>query len=244
MSTATVQPARGRRPNRVGGIGLSPRLFAAMGLIVLAGAATLLVAALLAAPPVFRSHLRMALGDIPAEAQRHVDEAFTRATLLSLGTAVVVATLAALAVTWLVSRRIAVPVADLAAAARQLAAGGYDIRVPDPGLGPEFGALADSFNTMARRLAATERVRQRMLADLAHELLQFRCPGRGEHFLRNAFLMHLAVVHEDELGADVTGEAHFMRDQNQRHPFAGQLLDHAQHLINQFRVERRGDFIA
>jgi signal transduction histidine kinase len=69
-----------------------------------------------------------------------------------------------------VSRRIATPVADLAAAAGRVAAGGYDTRVPDPGLGPEFAALADGFNTMAARLAGTERVRQRMLADLAHEL--------------------------------------------------------------------------
>ena len=47
-------------------------------------------------------------------------------------------------------------------------------------------------------------------ADLADELLQFRRARRGEHFLRHAFFMHLAVVHEDELGADVAGKSHFM----------------------------------
>jgi signal transduction histidine kinase len=151
-------------------IGLSARLFAAMSLVVLAGAATLLIVALLVAPNVFHAHLQMALGTIPAATQQHVDEAFTRAILLSLAIAVLVATIAALTVTWLVTRRIAAPVADLAAAAQNLASGHTDIRVPDPGLGPEFAALAAGFNTTAARLAQTEQVRQRMLADLAHEL--------------------------------------------------------------------------
>jgi signal transduction histidine kinase len=90
--------------------------------------------------------------------------------LLSLAMAVAVAVLAALTVTWLVTRRIATPVSELAAAAGRLAGGQFDTRVPDPGLGPEFAALADGFNTMAARLASSERTRQRLLADLAHEL--------------------------------------------------------------------------
>ena len=129
-------------------IGLNARLFAAMSLVVVAGAATLLIVALLVAPNVFHAHLRMALGTIPAATQQHVDEAFTRAVLLSLAIAVLVATTAALTVTWLVSRRIAAPVADLAAAAQSLARGHTDTHVPDPGLGPEFAALAAGFNTM------------------------------------------------------------------------------------------------
>jgi len=156
----------GHRP----GTGLGPRLFAAMALVVLAGAGTLLIVALLVAPQIFHAHLRMALGDIPPATQKHVDEAFTSAILFSLCTAVAVALTAALTVTWLVSRRIATPVADLAAAAAQLAAGQYHTRVPRPALGPEFTALTDGFNTMAARLAGTEHVRQRLLADLAHEL--------------------------------------------------------------------------
>ena len=150
--------------------GLTLRLFAAMGLVVLAGASTLLIVALLVAPQIFHTHLRRALGTIPPATQQHVDEAFANAILLSLAMAVTVALIAALTVTWLVSRRIAAPVTDLAAAAARLAAGHYDTRVPEPGLGAEFTALAASFNTMAGRLAATEQVRQRLLADLAHEL--------------------------------------------------------------------------
>jgi signal transduction histidine kinase len=155
---------------RTNQIGLSRRLFAAMGLVVVAGAGTLLIVALLIAPQIFHAHLQMALGTIPASTQQHVDEAFTRAILLSLGIAVAVALIAALSVTWLVTRRIVAPVTDLATAAQNLANGHTDTRVPDPGLGPEFAALAAGFNTTAARLARTERVRQRMLADLAHEL--------------------------------------------------------------------------
>jgi hypothetical protein len=55
----------------------------------------------------------------------------------------------------------------------------------------------------------------------ADELPQFWRPGSGEDVLRNTFFMHLALVHEDKLGADVTGEAHFMGDQNERHAFVG-----------------------
>jgi signal transduction histidine kinase len=151
-------------------VGLRVRLFAAIGLVVVAGAATLLVVALLVAPKVFHAHLQMALGTIPATTQQHADEAFTRAVLLSLAIAVAVAIITALSVTWLVTRRIVAPVTDLAAAAQNLASGHTDTRVTDPGLGPEFAALAAGFNTTAARLAQTERIRQRMLADLAHEL--------------------------------------------------------------------------
>jgi signal transduction histidine kinase len=165
MTTPPPTTSRGQA-----GIGLGARLFAATGLVVVAGAVTLLAVALLVAPQVFHTHLQMALGTVSADTSRHVDQAFTRAVLLSLIMAVVVATLAALAVAWLVSRRIAAPVSDLAMAAGRLAAGGYDVRVPDPGLGPEFTALANGFNEMAARLAATENIRQRMLADLAHEM--------------------------------------------------------------------------
>jgi two-component system sensor histidine kinase BaeS len=170
MNAGADPTRRARSGGRWAGIGLGARLFAATGLVVIAGAGTLLAVALLVAPQVFHAHLRMALGTIPTATGQHVDDAFTRAILLSLVIAVLVATLAALAVAWLVSRRIAAPVSDLAAAVGLVAAGGYDARVPDPGLGPEFAALTDGFNAMAGRLAATEQVRQRMLADLAHEL--------------------------------------------------------------------------
>ncbi len=170
MTAASRSGQPGPRRRRRSGLGLGPRLFAATSLVVAAGASTLLAVALLAAPAVFHSHLRQALGDLPAATLTHVDLAFAEAILLSLAMAVTVGTVTALTVTFLVSRRIAAPLTGLATAAGRLAAGEYGAEVPQPGLGPEFATLADSFNTMATRIARTEHLRQRLLADLAHEL--------------------------------------------------------------------------
>ena len=66
-------------------------------------------------------------------------------------------------------RRIGGPVGDLLAASERLASGDYSARVePD---GPrELRSLADTFNTMAGRLADSEEQRRRFLADVTHEL--------------------------------------------------------------------------
>jgi signal transduction histidine kinase len=160
----------GRRGLGWRGLGLAPRLFAATALVVLAGAGTLLAVALLVAPGLFHQHLRMAVGTIAPDLQHHVDEAFGYAILISLGTALLVAVAAALTVTALVSRRIAGPVTELAAAAHEVADGRYQARVPEPGLGPEFAAVTGAFNRMAGRLADAELLRRRLLVDLAHEL--------------------------------------------------------------------------
>jgi signal transduction histidine kinase len=76
----------------------------------------------------------------------------------------------ALVVTWLVARRLAAPVAEAGDAARRIADGDYQTRLPQPRIGPEFDALTDAFNTMASRLATIEQTRRRLLTDLAHEL--------------------------------------------------------------------------
>ena len=152
-------------------LGLAPRLFIAMALVVLSGAGTLLLVALVVAPAVFYSHLHRA--GVPAVApavQTHVDEAFAQALLVSLGVGVLVAVATATLVTWLVSRRLAAPVADLARATSRLAGGHYDTIVPDPGLGPEFAALTAAVNQLAVRLGSSEEVRRRLLSDLTHEL--------------------------------------------------------------------------
>jgi len=151
-------------------LGLAWRLFAAMGLVVIAGAGTMLVAALLVAQPVFRAHLDQVQALVSAQAQSHVNEAFAGAVLIALAVGVVAALAAALVVTWLVAKRLAAPVAQAGEAAYRIADGDYQTRLRAPGLGPEFDRLTDSFNTMARQLATTEQTRRRLLADLAHEL--------------------------------------------------------------------------
>jgi two-component system sensor histidine kinase BaeS len=160
--------AVGGRFNR---LGLTARLFTAMALVVVAGAGTLLVVALLVAPQVFGGHLhRPGVPAVSPALQTHVDEAFTQALLLSLAVGILVAVTTAVLVAWLVSRRLAAPVSDLAAAATRLTHGRYDAQVPDPRLGPEFAQLASAVNELARRLQRSEDVRHRLLADLTHEL--------------------------------------------------------------------------
>jgi two-component system sensor histidine kinase BaeS len=159
-------PRRGRAP-----LGFVWRLAASLGLVVLSGGVTLLGVALVIAPEIFQSHLRMALGSgIEPGVQTHVNEAFANAVLVSLGVAMPVAILTAAVVTWIVARRLAGSVAAVAVAADRIARGNLDARVEAPAIGPEFTQLADSFNAMAARLAETETTRRRLIGDLAHEL--------------------------------------------------------------------------
>ncbi len=165
--TRTQTPAG---PPRRPALGLTWRLFAAVGLVVIAGAGTMLVAALLVAAPAFHAHLTQVQPPLSEQVHLYVDEAFASAVLSALAVGVVVALAAALVVTWLVAKRLAAPVAETAEAAYRIADGDYGTRLRQPGLGPEFDQLTTSFNTMARRLATTEQTRLRLLADLAHEL--------------------------------------------------------------------------
>ena len=161
-----VRAGRPRRP----ALGLAWRLFTAMGLVVIAGAGTMLVVVLLVAHPAFHSHMDQIKPPLSTQAQTHVDEAFASGVLIALSVGVTVALAAALVVTWLVAKRVAAPVAEAAEAAYRVADGDYQTRLPQPGLGPEFDRLTTSFNTMARHLASTEQTRRRLLTDLAHEL--------------------------------------------------------------------------
>jgi len=142
-------------------LGLGPRLFAAMALVVCAGAGSLLIVALLVAPAVFGDHLRRSgTADLTTAVRTHIDQAFTEATLLSLAAGIVVAVLVAGLVTWLVSRRLAAPVAELAATTTRMADGNYDTDLADPRLGPEFAAAPallfgpDRFHPSAEGYAA------------------------------------------------------------------------------------------
>ncbi len=166
MRSPTRRTSRPPRP----ALGLAWRLFAAMGLVVLAGAGTMLVAVLLVAEPAFHTHLSQLQPPLSAQAHTHVDEAFAGAVLIASAVGVVMAVAAALVVTWLVARRLAAPVAEAAEGAYRIADGDFETRLRQPGLGPELDRLTAAFNTMARRLATTEQTRRRLLTDLAHEL--------------------------------------------------------------------------
>lgn len=149
--------------------GLAGRLLATQLLVLLVGAATLTAVALLVAPPVFTRHLAR-VGETEPEVRRHAEEAFAVAFGVSLLAGAMVAFAAAAVTSWLLVRRVTVPVAQLARAADAVANGRYDVTIARSGLGPEFDGLERAFAGMARRLDRTEHVRSRLLADLAHEL--------------------------------------------------------------------------
>ena len=81
----------------------------------------------------------------------------------------ILAGVAAVVLTFFLSRRILAPVESLSRAARDLARGDFSQRV-DVKSKDEVGELAGAFNSMAQELAAAETIRRNMVADVAHEL--------------------------------------------------------------------------
>jgi len=148
---------------------LTGKLLASQLLVVLAGAGTLLLIALSLGPGIFRRHVRDALGYVPPDVGRHLDMAFSDATLLSLAIAVGAAVITALLLSLLVSLRVVQPVRRLAAAAQHVSRGAHDARVPERGT-DELAQLARAFNEMAASLAQADESRRQLLADVAHEL--------------------------------------------------------------------------
>ena len=148
---------------------LAVRLMQAQALVIGVGGVTLIVAAVLVAPQLFHIHLiDSGVGDL--EAQLHAEEAFASSFAISVAVAAVAALLTAGAISWFLVRRVSRPVERLAESAQAVAAGRFDVAVPDAAFSRELDQLSTSFNDMAHRLAETEVTRARLLADLAHEL--------------------------------------------------------------------------
>ena len=157
-------------PPRLTGLSLASRLLLNNVLVIVAGAGTVLVTALLVGPAVFEAHLQT-IEPIPDPlVQEHVARAFDQAILVSLGVGILIAGLTGVAISWLVAKRLAAPVADAASAVSLLADGRLHARVIDPGKGPEFTTLATSLNELAQHLEATEQTRRQLTGELAHQL--------------------------------------------------------------------------
>lgn len=148
------------------------RLLASHLIVVVVGSATLLTAVGIVAPGVFESAMGHAMqgmdgmGEMMTELVR---AAFQEAVQTSLVIAVVAAAAAALVVSIALSTRLSRPIGRLAQASRRVASGRYAERVPVSSH-DEIGELAESFNTMAASLEATERRRLQLVGDVAHEL--------------------------------------------------------------------------
>ena len=143
------------------GAGLAGRRLVAQTLVLVAGTLTAWLIAANVGPSLLHTHLASAnVGSTPAQIA-HAEMAYQSANAISLSLALLAALVAALAVSVYQTRRIGRSVATIAAAASNVAGGHYDIRVPGPGLGPEFDALASAFNQMADRLGSVEWTRRR-----------------------------------------------------------------------------------
>jgi signal transduction histidine kinase len=142
----------------------------AIVLVLAAAATTAWVVATVVGPALFHEHLVRANVQDHELADLHIEEAFQSASTIALALALVVAGATALAVSVVLTRRVGRSVAQMSAAATQVGAGRFDVRVPLPGIGVEFDQLAHSFNTMAARLEEDARLRERLLTDVAHEL--------------------------------------------------------------------------
>ncbi len=109
--------------------------------------------------------LMMAAG----ESADHAHDMFDESVALVFGLAAVIAAVLAVLVAMLLARRLARPVERIADAARRLADGDLDVRVPVDGP-QELRDLALAYNTMAARLAEQESVRREFIVNASHEL--------------------------------------------------------------------------
>lgn len=109
--------------------------------------------------------LMMAAGESADHAHAMFDETVA---LVFLGAAGLASALAAV-VAMVVARRLARPVERIADAARRLADGDLDVRVPEEGP-VELRELAAAYNAMAARLAEQELVRREFVVNASHEL--------------------------------------------------------------------------
>jgi two-component system OmpR family sensor kinase/two-component system sensor histidine kinase BaeS len=94
---------------------------------------------------------------------------FARAIIFPVGVISVILALFLVVVSTLLIRRFVNPLADVIYAARAVATGKLDTRIPTEGP-QDLRSLSESFNEMATSLERSDRERRDMLADIAHEL--------------------------------------------------------------------------
>jgi two-component system sensor histidine kinase BaeS len=138
----------------------------ALAVLVTAGVAVAVVGigVALVAGAIF-ADLMMQHGRTAAEAHAMFDESISWVLIAAIVLAIVVA----IGMAMLMASRISRPLRGLGEAARRIARGDYDARVPRNGP-DEIASLADSFNQMAAALQEQERMRREFIANASHEL--------------------------------------------------------------------------
>lgn len=102
---------------------------------------------------------------VPTVIQEEYDKALTTSLLVATG----IGLLIALGLGYFFSGRVLRTIGTVNRSAQRLAAGHYDVRVPEP-REAELAALVASVNTLADSLSRTEQSRARLVSDLAHEI--------------------------------------------------------------------------
>src|SRR3954452_9313806 len=124
LSPRTMRRGRWRLRGRYG---IRMRLVVTNSLVVIAGIATTCAVAAVVGPPMFRRLMDEAV--LPGLNGNHpYERAFRDATAISVGIALAVSALAALALSWYLSRRMHRSATALSQAASAIANGHYDIR--------------------------------------------------------------------------------------------------------------------
>lgn len=160
---------------------LGVKLFFSYLVVVFVGVLVLATTAQLAIPTAFERHMA---GMGPSMSGMMGDNGlmgssmygnFQAGVMEALAWASLAATLAALVVSWFVSRQVVTPLQRMMRASQRIADGHYEERVEVPGnIGrdelDELAQLALRFNQMAARLNQTETMRRQLIGDVAHEL--------------------------------------------------------------------------
>lgn len=143
-------------------------------IIIVVGGLTLAIAAELHTPTAIARHMNNVGGQMMHRGQHepmssdllaNVAQAINEILLV----ASIAATLAAIVVSAVVTRRITTPIHTMQVASQRIAAGDYSERIAVRSA-DELGDMATAFNAMATTLEATETRRRQLLGDVAHEL--------------------------------------------------------------------------
>lgn len=156
---------------------LQPRLLASYLFVIAVGLVVVAAGVQLIGPSIFdrvlAEHMGMGRGGVQrrmnAEIHQETVDVFRTTVFQALLIAALAATIAALAASLFVSRRISTPINQIAEAARRIAGGRYDARVDvdDPA---ELAELGHNLNTLAAALEETESRRVALIGDVAHEI--------------------------------------------------------------------------
>ena len=155
---------------------LGAKLFLANLVVILVGIGILAITIQVTIPSAFNRHMAgmMTNGVGMGQGQgqglgKTLFENFRASMFESLGYAVTASVIAALLVSFFISRRIVAPVRTLTNASQHIAEGHYAERVQVSG-SDEIAQLAARFNKMTTQLEQVESMRRQLIGDVAHEL--------------------------------------------------------------------------